>query len=90
MDNVASAGDYTDVNNANKAVNAGDLNNAILDASKNTATLTIVPGVPNQFSTTQGQTNDIATAAVVCTAPELALSIPTAIASSYAAGATVS
>ena len=37
LDNVASAGDYTDVNNANKAVNAGDLNNAILDASKNTA-----------------------------------------------------
>ena len=37
LDNVASAGDYTDVNNANKAVNAGDLNNAVLDASKNTA-----------------------------------------------------
>ena len=64
--------------------------NACIDASKNTATLTIVPGVPNQFSTTQGQTNDIAKAAVVCTAPELALSIPTAIASSYAAGAMVS
>ena len=37
LNNVASAGDYTDVNNANKAVNAGDLNNAILDASQHTA-----------------------------------------------------
>ncbi|EBL5619705.1 hypothetical protein YY58_23075, partial [Salmonella enterica subsp. enterica serovar Agona] len=33
LNNVASAGDYQDVANANKAVNAGDLNNAILDAS---------------------------------------------------------
>ena len=37
LNNVASAGDYTDVNNANKAVNAGDLNNAVLDASQHTA-----------------------------------------------------
>ena len=37
LGNVASAGDYTDVNNANKAVNAGDLNNAVLDASQHTA-----------------------------------------------------
>ncbi|MDO5542816.1 MAG: YadA-like family protein, partial [Acinetobacter sp.] len=33
--NVASAGDYKDLANANKAVNAGDLNNAVLDASNN-------------------------------------------------------
>ncbi|MGE8541822.1 MAG: YadA-like family protein [Acinetobacter sp.] len=33
LNNVASAGDYKDVANASKAVNAGDLNNAILDAS---------------------------------------------------------
>ncbi|UOO89364.1 YadA-like family protein [Vitreoscilla massiliensis] len=37
LNNVASAGDYKDVANANKGVNAGDLNNAMLDASKNTA-----------------------------------------------------
>ncbi|WP_171497564.1 hypothetical protein, partial [Acinetobacter bereziniae] len=30
---VASAGDYTAVGNAAKAVNAGDLNNAVVDAT---------------------------------------------------------
>ncbi|TCM59871.1 YadA-like protein, partial [Acinetobacter calcoaceticus] len=32
LNNVASAGDYTDVKNASNAVNAGDLNNAVKDA----------------------------------------------------------
>ncbi|QIO04494.1 hypothetical protein [Acinetobacter shaoyimingii] len=31
ISNLASAGDYTNVDNATKAVNAGDLNNAVLD-----------------------------------------------------------
>ena len=31
LDHIATAGDYTDVLNANHAVNAGDLNNAVLD-----------------------------------------------------------
>ena len=33
LNNVASAGDYTAVGNAAKAVNAGDLNNAVVDAT---------------------------------------------------------
>ncbi|WP_257222117.1 ESPR-type extended signal peptide-containing protein, partial [Acinetobacter sp. YH12131] len=33
LHNVASAGDYTDVNNAYNAVNAGDLNNAVTDVT---------------------------------------------------------
>jgi len=33
LNNVASAGDYTDVNNAYKGVNAGDLNNAVADVT---------------------------------------------------------
>ncbi|WP_235831638.1 YadA-like family protein, partial [Acinetobacter rongchengensis] len=33
LSNVASAGDYTNVANASKAVNAGDLNNAVVDAT---------------------------------------------------------
>ncbi|TCM60509.1 trimeric autotransporter adhesin, partial [Acinetobacter calcoaceticus] len=37
LNNVASAGDYKDVNNASKGVNAGDLNNAVIDV---TTTLT--------------------------------------------------
>ena len=32
LSNVASAGDYTDIANASKGVNAGDLNNAVIDA----------------------------------------------------------
>nr|WP_322900140.1 ESPR-type extended signal peptide-containing protein [Acinetobacter sp. WCHAc010034] len=32
LNNVASAGDYTDIANASKGVNAGDLNNAVIDA----------------------------------------------------------
>lgn len=64
--------------------------NACIQSSNNKSTLSIVPGVPNQFSTTQGQTNDIATANVVCTAPELALSIPTLPNASYSVGDTVS
>ena len=35
LNNVASAGDYTNVANASKAVNAGDLNNAVVDATGN-------------------------------------------------------
>ena len=35
LNNVASAGNYTNVANASKGVNAGDLNNAVLDASGN-------------------------------------------------------
>ena len=35
LNNVASAGDYTNVANASKGINAGDLNNAVLDASGN-------------------------------------------------------
>ena len=38
LNNAASAGDYKNVANANKAVNAGDLNNAVLDASNNVKT----------------------------------------------------
>jgi hypothetical protein len=33
LNNVASAGDYKDVANASKGVNAGDLNNAVVDAT---------------------------------------------------------
>ena len=33
LNNVASAGDYTDTANAYKGVNAGDLNNAVIDVS---------------------------------------------------------
>ena len=33
LNNVASSGDYTDVANAGKGVNAGDLNNAVVDAT---------------------------------------------------------
>ncbi|QNP50278.1 hypothetical protein H9K75_11125 [Diaphorobacter aerolatus] len=43
--------------------------NACIQSALNTATLSITPGAAQQFSTTQGQTNDIATASVVCTAP---------------------
>nr|WP_298065789.1 YadA-like family protein [uncultured Acinetobacter sp.] len=32
LSNVASAGDYTNIANASKGVNAGDLNNAVIDA----------------------------------------------------------
>ncbi|AOA57871.1 ESPR-type extended signal peptide-containing protein [Acinetobacter larvae] len=34
LTNVASAGDYTDVANASNAVNAGDLNNAVINTGK--------------------------------------------------------
>ncbi len=51
--------------------------NACIKAASQSTTLRIEPGTTKQFSTTQGQTNDIATSTVACSAPELALSATT-------------
>ncbi|QIL82109.1 hypothetical protein G7047_20890 [Diaphorobacter sp. HDW4A] len=65
--------------------------NACIDATKNTATLTITPGVPNQFSTKEGQTNAQAVANVVCTAPELQLTTnPASLPGPFIAGSMLS
>lgn len=60
--------------------------NACIDASRSTATLSIAPGGNQQFSTDQGQINDTVTANVVCSAPELALSVTAAPNAKYIAG----
>ncbi|QIO04496.1 hypothetical protein [Acinetobacter shaoyimingii] len=44
ISNLASAGDYTNVDNATKAVNAGDLNNAVLDVVDKGLTFTANSG----------------------------------------------
>ncbi|MBF5002652.1 IPTL-CTERM sorting domain-containing protein [Diaphorobacter caeni] len=65
--------------------------NACINDTKHTATLTITPGVPNQFSTKEGQTNAQAIAKVVCTAPELQLTTnPTTLPGPFTAGSMVS
>lgn len=63
-------------------------NACMRDAQKNTK-LEILPGTSQQFSTTQGQTHDIASALVHCSVPELALSVLTPLAPSYAGGSPV-
>ena len=65
--------------------------NACIKAASNTSQLTITPGATtgNSFSTTQGQTNDLAQAAVVCSAPELLLEQSSFPTSALKAGDTV-
>ncbi|NHB59545.1 hypothetical protein G9F32_16235, partial [Acinetobacter sp. 194] len=48
ISNLASAGDYTNVDNATKAVNAGDLNNAVLDVVDKGLTFTANSGTAHK------------------------------------------
>ena len=63
--------------------------NACIKTASQSTQLRIEPGTSKQFSTNQGQTNDVAAATEVCSAPELALSA-TALPSLVNAGDTVS
>jgi len=63
--------------------------NACMRDAQKTTKLEILPGTSQQFSTTQGQTHDIASALVHCSVPELALSVLTPLAPSYAGGSPV-
>ncbi|MGF6214310.1 putative repeat protein (TIGR01451 family) [Comamonas sp. 4034] len=63
--------------------------NACIKTASQSTQLRIEPGTSKQFSTNQGQTNDVAAATVVCSAPELALSA-TALPPVVNAGDTVS
>ena len=55
----------------------------------NQRSLDIIPGIPNQFSTDQGQTNDIASTSVTCSSPELELT-PSVLTGPYRVGDSVS
>ncbi|TCM59276.1 surface protein, partial [Acinetobacter calcoaceticus] len=57
LTNVATAGDYTDVNNASNAVNAGDLNNAVVDVTNKGLSFAGNTGKPVQKKL--GETLDI-------------------------------
>ncbi len=68
----------------------GDVaSNACIKTASQSTSLRIEPGTSKEFSTNQGQTNDVAAATIVCSAPELALSA-TALPTTVNAGDTVS
>ena len=84
--------------NANVVASPGNPINSCINATVNPATnapanrstLSIATGTTQQFSTNQGQLAALVSSSIVCTAPELALSIPTLPNASYSVGDTVS